>query len=241
MKLISKFKDYYDGAFAYDEDRTVIFHRRNRQLSHLEVEKLLINMPETYINNHPHGRDLNKFNNEYYFRCFVLVFGDNYYIGIRGDEGYYLDIKGDKEYFKKPKEWNFNKYLNTYPPEKYDLDKFNKEKYKRLVGLLDIPYYIVWVEPFSIPIKKKKTKWDRGSYNYNSICVYGIEEYPFLKPLSFGKIMDPFTFYQELDMWFGANNMPEKNVTIPTGSNEDLIEAKGFDKRFSFRKEKQKK
>lgn len=51
--------------------------------------------------------------------------------------------------------------------------------------------------------------------------------------------MDPYTIYQELQMWMG--NLAEPRKPIPEVSNSDMIEAKGFDLKYSFRKAKSKK
>lgn len=56
---------------------------------------------------------------------------------------------------------------------------------------------------------------------------------------NFQKVMDPYTAFQELQMWVASQARPEKAM-IET-SDETRLEAHGFDKKFSFRKEKQKK
>lgn len=60
-----------------------------------------------------------------------------------------------------------------------------------------------------------------------------------LKPYEFYRIMDPYTAFQELQMYFGVLVDPPK--PIPKVSDADMLEAKGFDPRFSFRKDKSKK
>jgi hypothetical protein len=54
-----------------------------------------------------------------------------------------------------------------------------------------------------------------------------------LKELQFYRIMDTFTAYQELQMYFGA--MAQPNKPIPEVSDKDMVSIKGFDK-WSFRK-----
>lgn len=58
-----------------------------------------------------------------------------------------------------------------------------------------------------------------------------------LKDLEFFRMFDPFTAFQEIAMYFG--NMAVPLNPIPSISDRNLSEAKGFDK-FSFRKEKSK-
>ncbi len=59
-----------------------------------------------------------------------------------------------------------------------------------------------------------------------------------LSKFNFAKLFDPVIAYQELSMFVGGMASPEK--TIPDVSDEDLIEAKGFDG-WSFRKMPSKK
>ena len=54
-----------------------------------------------------------------------------------------------------------------------------------------------------------------------------------LKELEFFRLIDTFTAYQELQMYFGA--MAQPNKPIPQVSDKDMISIKGFDK-WSFRK-----
>ncbi len=61
---------------------------------------------------------------------------------------------------------------------------------------------------------------------------------PLLKDFEFYRIFDPYQAYQEIAMFLGNFAEPRKN--IPPISDEIMLEAKGFDKKFSFRKEKKK-
>lgn len=57
-----------------------------------------------------------------------------------------------------------------------------------------------------------------------------------LKRYEFQRAVDPFTAFQELQMWVGAQARPEREM-VET-SDETRLEARGFDKKFSFRKSK---
>jgi len=81
-------------------------------------------------------------------------------------------------------------------------------------------------------------KWSRRKEG----CVLN----PCLKDLGFQKLVDPFTAYQELDMYLG-NNMANQMDPTTTRTQEDIRDSKGFDK-WSFKnpspgrkKRKQKK
>lgn len=55
---------------------------------------------------------------------------------------------------------------------------------------------------------------------------------------NFMRILDPYTIFQELQMWF--NNLAEPAKVMPKFSDKMMAEIKGFDPKYSFRKPKQK-
>ncbi len=59
-----------------------------------------------------------------------------------------------------------------------------------------------------------------------------------LRNFDFQKIVEPYTAFQELSMWVGAQARPERPIVEI--SDEVRLEAHGFDKKFSFRKPKSK-
>lgn len=62
---------------------------------------------------------------------------------------------------------------------------------------------------------------------------------PRLANYSFQKAVPPPQAYQQLRMWVSNQAMPEK--PLPTVSNSDLIEAKGYNLKTSFRQESSKR
>lgn len=60
-----------------------------------------------------------------------------------------------------------------------------------------------------------------------------------LEPLEFYRVIDPYTAFQEIDMYIG-NILVGVNDSVPAVSDKDMIEAKGFDNK-SFRKDPSKK
>lgn len=97
------------------------------------------------------------------------------------------------------------------------------EKYKELFWELGAPVLLV-----------KDTKYDTKWVSHNVV-----ELNPNLGALGFQKVIHPYQAYQSIRMWLSNFAAPEK--PIPLISNNDMIEAKGFDLRSSFRKEKKKK
>ena len=73
------------------------------------------------------------------------------------------------------------------------------------------------------------TWWRDGKHSREYKIVYN----ECLKELEFFRLMDTFTAYQELQMYFGA--MAQPNRPVPQVSDKDMISIKGFDN-WSFRK-----
>lgn len=59
-----------------------------------------------------------------------------------------------------------------------------------------------------------------------------------LKDYEFYRIKDTYTAFQEIEMWLNNQAQPEPHMLEI--SDEDKLEARGFDRKFSFRKEKKK-
>lgn len=74
------------------------------------------------------------------------------------------------------------------------------------------------------------SKWD-GKKQINQITLNGL-----LRPYQFYKIFPPAMAYQEISHYLG--NILTNNPVVPVVSDEDLIVAKGFDLKYSFRKDK---
>jgi hypothetical protein len=60
-----------------------------------------------------------------------------------------------------------------------------------------------------------------------------------LKDVQFARIVDPYRAFQEISMWLG--NQAEPRKAIPEIDDVTMAEAKGFDKKTSFRKPSSKK
>jgi hypothetical protein len=67
---------------------------------------------------------------------------------------------------------------------------------------------------------------------------YKLTKNPRLASINFQKVIPPYQAYQSLRMWLSNKAMPNK--PIPEISNKDMIVAKGFDLKTSFRNPKDK-
>lgn len=76
-------------------------------------------------------------------------------------------------------------------------------------------------------------------YSYRNTGNYKLHVNCNLGDYNFQKVVDPYTAAQELRMWFSNKARPEPKM-IET-SDEDRLEAHGFDKKYSFRNTQSKK
>lgn len=97
----------------------------------------------------------------------------------------------------------------------FDKCKENEDNYLNLFLDNNAPIFVAYFEKFS---------GDR---------VFEINAK--LKDLEFFRIKDPYTAFQEVEMFLGGI-LANQGRTIPKVSDSDLLEAKGFDKKWSFRK-----
>lgn len=264
MKIISNFKDYYDGAaakFGYSDDIVL------KRLNSLEIfkkdgnndvtDRLKIRVPSLYRN----IQDSN---------VILGVCGKLYPIMIYGEEVFYSfipkDIRRIKEIYdiekKKPETIKSYKLINTCKEflvsagimendywgiqvgkNKGYLDVIQNHEIFQDIGVTSFLMYInkqPIVENFKYigsVVKEDYTKFlGRDGYigSTSSIILN-----PILKELQFTKVMDQFTLLQEIEMYMGRlseNNTP----AMPVGSNKVIAESKGYDK-WSFRKMPTKK
>lgn len=252
MKLITNFKDYYDGAmyeFGYSTD--VIYNRLNS------------------VHVIPNGEPLPK----EFKRIDKYVNNLNVVIGFCGKIYHALFVKGnpgEKDYVYYPYSSKDVKVLKAT----YDREKKNKRYYTQKTGLekilissgeiedntyfkpdvngcLDIVEDHDIFQEFgciSFVYYRKFCYSSEFSEGRNGNFFGSIEKYdlkssdaydviiknPILKEFDFQKIVNPYEAMQEIEMYIGrlaVNNVPK----MPVGSDKVIAESKGFDK-WSFRK-----
>lgn len=265
MKIISNFKDYYDGAateYGYAND--IIFRRLNsleifkRHNNYDLTDKLKIRIPSVYKSIQD---------------CDIIlgVCGKLYPIMIYGKEVFYSFIPKDAKRIKELYDLKMKRSWNERPRRFIDICKdflisFGLEKREfdygtnefKTKGFLDVKedhsiFQELGVTSFLIyrnsqpkienfryigtVIKDDYTMFlnEHNEPAFSSSVILN----PILKDLQFTKVMDQFTLLQEIEMYMGRlseNNTP----AMPVGSNKVIAESKGFDK-WSFRKMPTKK
>lgn len=222
MRIISTFKDYYDCLKVYGQQD---------DLTYMRISKKII----LSKNNYERGN----FKKLYFGFCGKLYRAvDNYLVGPTG--------------YKPAYSFNTEELDRVVEASKY----YNiKQDYARVTKIGRI------ASKFFAGVRgsrQAEEHWFNENNNENNDYNKTLKKYfdkhkspifviyhegnaeilelnPRLNQYGFQRVMPPYKAYQELVMWLGSQAMPEK--PIPTVSDKDLAEAKGFDK-FSFRKTK---
>lgn len=222
MRIISSFHDYYDSVQSFGQDRSLIYDRKTKE------------------HRYKYGRD-------YPFPTIISAWTSRprpsitpYTIGFCGKlyPAIYAHYRFEPKFYFKPEE--FDVFINENFKKREREAYLSKKKFSWCFGQKDIKAF------FDKHNKKLEEKWKEyfvehriptfvASYDeYNGMLVENEQ----LKSVDFQRIVDPFTAYQEIQMFMGNLAAPRKE--IPAISDADMLEAKGFDK-LSFRKEPSKK
>lgn len=217
MRIISPFHDYYDCL--QDGSDSNIFIRKPR----IEIIKNPITIPDVWLGYEP--RFVVGFCGKLYpFEVFDGLW--NIENGVRlssKDVIFDIDaiIQKEEEITKQSSSFRYRRYR----PDHYSnriRQKFDALKNSTLIDVF---------EKFHTPVFRAKIVHS-GIVHLQINCP--------LKDIFFGRIFNTQLAFQEIEMYlFGVLTNNENK--IPPVSNDDMIEAKGFDKRYSFRKDKSKR
>lgn len=245
MRIISKFHDYYDVVQATGQDQTLIYNREPKQILWTK---------RSYILDRPDSGDwpfpiLNE-NSILGFQD-TLKCLDNFTIGFCGKVYPLIKLSLDAINYHlcftandihEFVENNSNKQrLKEYNSNK---DKsWRKSPYKSYYG--ETIYYMNIrknVEAFFEEYKRIQNDFIylfRDNQSPQFVAGYHAEGHEItfnasLKEKKFYRVIDPFTAFQEISMYWGGIAHPEK--PLPHIPDKIMVEAKGFDKKWSFRK-----
>lgn len=245
MKIISykssdSQHDYYDSVAGYAFDNTVIYMRKQEEVK-IDLDKIKLPMCDR-PGSRPYGAHAH-LEPEFFIIGFcgkiypVVKFltkqdKDNY-----GDYAFCFNIddvdafvKSDfskqffDKYMTKPTKGDWHNTINHHSFVKY-FDDCDKQQ-DNFTSLFDrTPATPIWVVQ-----TRRVYRWDKK----DDVIVYN----PILKNFQFQRRIDPFTAYQEIQMYLTNIAVPQK--PMPVIPDEDKVATHGFDK-YSFRKEKGKK
>lgn len=243
MRIISKFKDYYDGGMAYGQDEAVVYVRKKEEVF---IDKIRRNAYERV-----HGTQYAPFEKELIsgrncygidWNVFVVGFCGKCHIGIElkwsnycftekehafcynieDVEAFYKKVLGKRDFesFRNQKAPVYAGYFGRISP--YGLDGFRK-----IFNLLDSQdKYKDYFLDNKVPTFVARLESDRIEVTYNQ-C---------LKDYDFYRVVDSYTAFQELSMYISGVLGVGEPVTVDV-SDECMRDAKGFDD-FSFKTKK---
>lgn len=233
MRIISESKDYYDCIQAQGQDQSIVYVRTEKTFTKDKCPPLRFRWYPNYyrwlsenftMNQHVVGfcgkiypvlqlwmRDKSI---KDWSTCLTLEDVDQWMetcLNKKQLEDYYNEKKRSyfsKHYWRKDR----SKFRKFFEQMTEDQNKFGDMFIEH-----DCPIFVATL-----------TCWDERKLVLNAR----------LNEFQFYRMIDPYTAFQELQMWVGNQVQPRKH--IPEISDKVLAEAKGFDQ-WSFRKEPTKK
>jgi hypothetical protein len=240
MRIISKFKDYYDGVQYYGQDTELIYIRdKYYPEEKIDLKKYLntsghyfLNIDRPDIIRHPE----NNIEYEHYMNLIIGYCGELYRVHI-------IHIKDDSI-------WNNTKHIYTLCYNQEQLNKFQEEteyskkkRYKqwksRYINLREQNWFEI----------SNKNELKELFFKYKTPCFIirdsnkykgNITINPQLDKYEFYKIKDAYTTFQDISMYIGGVLGIGTPVLIEI-SNKEMAIKKGFGHKYAFRKEPENK
>ena len=251
MRIISKFKDYYDSVQAYGQDSRLVYVRKKEEFivdkdspSGIIIDKIFQVIPNSPdINFTRYQGDTGKIigfcGNLYPVWKLKRFFKDDHAY-FNGRDTYVYNCVEAEQILRKSKNYStaLEGFLNNKTSSYYHT--FNKTSITKTIAQvnnsrkqLEYIFYDYKVPCFLIEWRNEYVgvKYERG---------YKITLNPILKDLRFYKNKDAFTAYQDISMYLSGVlglNDPE-TVSI---SDEDMKDQKGFGHKYAFKKEPSKR
>lgn len=221
MRIKSDFKDYYDGLLANDEDRESLYLRRRQEIESKDLKDVYL--PAMSIPQH--------YDEVKYFSYTIGFCGKLYGMVIvqfnvrdKRVEQRLMSIEDCRDFLSK--HFPYTNIRHNGLVNFFESIERNKDSHGDLFNKYGSPCFVYEVTD------KINAKENLFGLRYHLVIN------PKLAAYNFQKLFPPYQAYQEIRMWLSNLTSPER--PIPPISNEDMIQAKGFDLRTSFRKEKKK-
>ena len=220
MKIISKFKDYYDHGCAWGVDETQLLKRTTKQNTY-EVKEVLLEYDFFW--------DHTRFTLKYLWFCGELYPLVTLTSGV--DENNFYTLESLEKAL--PQEYLKGAWLYKIKYKWFRSFDFTKEQVAS--------FFAGEVEGYNevLSLAEKLSKENKVPYILfeESIEEQGkltVTEYPELYKLDFVKSFDPFTAFQEIQMYkFGVLGA-DANPTVEI-EDKYKVKGKGFDDKYGFR------
>lgn len=217
MKIISPFKDYYDDIQKFEMNKDVLYIRKTSE-HWMHIPRL------DWQNNSGYKWSKNRY---------ILGFCGNliHFAEIRKEistyYSYVTKIVYDYTDIPTPTKWSWCESIVDF------FEKCRNELFERFG-----PIFLIETSHFHEKAEHLNSiSW--GEYSGTArVHTIKVTKNPKLIDIGFNKVKNPRDAYIEIFKYLSNIAKPEK--PIPEMSNEDKIILAGFDKKTSFRKEKQK-
>jgi len=230
MKIISKFKDYYDIALAYGVDDNIVYTRLESE----SVNSMLSGIVSQIFNAMPSS----SYVDTTISRKFIIGFCGKLFPG--------LELQYESLQVKLAKMCYLEKDIRDFERKVAKLTKSKKtsrHKPKRMESLNESFYAYESKEvlqsffDLSTPLYVIKNVSRMPGQWHLSVCEFTINSK--LKNYGFAKVFDSYSAYQEIEMFLGGV-LGNKEIDTVGIDDEHLKLQKGFDK-WSFKKMPTKK
>lgn len=209
MIIKSDFKDYYDCIQRTGQNHEIVYIRKQS---------------EQKTNNFRQARG---------FSCINIGFAGKMYFGIDTPNGYiYTSEQADKltDSYIIELIYNSIRYRGFSNSVIETAVKESRKKLHEYFNKTPEAFFSCYFD-YRCPIFVIREKFTE-KYKYETFLTCN----PQLNCYNFEKVRNPWEAFQDLQMWFGNQAVPEKPIPVP--NDKIMAEIKGFDK-YSFRKDKQ--
>lgn len=241
MRIISKYKDYYDSVQSMGIDKSVVYQRFNRKSTFLKPPNFDKVINELYLK--PFGSiiyDKSKYTwgakDVYLSQFFLIGFCGKLYLGYNfkhnQDNKTLYSANSVLEFINQiktkhnQKELFFNiDYHIGHGPSNHEIQEtFNQSLLKQ--------EYNDWFHHFKSPVFMMVLDEDKKGKLRNEECTITIN--PKLKDLDFFRIKDAFSCYQSIEQYI-TGVLANTEITGSNMTNQEKIESHGFDMKYGFR------
>jgi hypothetical protein len=237
MRLVSKFKDFYDSIRAYGEDKTYLYMRETKDLSKDDYGLFL-----KCFTGLGRYHDWIPQNEAISLKTVFITFCGKTYVGIQCN---YSNLSSYPGLYKSIREYHYDiksvsafvlKYGSAWAKDtfikgsKYSKDRTLQQQFKEMLANNGKQVNTALLIKHHTPVIAEYPDEERERKFCSNPC---------LKDFNFAKAVDPFRAYQEIDMFISGILTPESKP-MPKIPDELKVQSKGFDK-YSFRKRKQVK
>lgn len=256
MRIISKFKDYYDVVAGQGVDLTRVYMRETKlvhgvfplpewgEKRHWSDTQRYTKYPNMHQGIYTNGWRGNYSHELYYI---YVLFAGKLYGGLKFEDNtnstsrYLWDIEALDNLLEEVNMWPHKPYISKYQRHRNPAET-DYEACKRIFAIRGDEVLREWAVTNNIAIAldcgalhEKETRDLGYSLVRYARGTKAIAIEPCLKDVLFQKVLDPFTPYQELDMWIGGVLTKPEIISEP--SDKEKVAIHGFNE-WSFRKHK---